>query len=94
MSTSEQSDFSENIENGAEQPEESENGGSRFRAAASRAVRTGKAAAQRWGQQSRVVAGNAKDRIKDDPVRSAAISFAVGLALGALIGRLSTRQCQ
>ena len=94
MSTSEQSGFPESTENGGKQDGESENGGARFRAAASRAVRTGKAAAQRWGQQSRVVAGNAKDRIKDDPVRSVAISFAVGLALGALIGRLSTRQCQ
>ena len=94
MSTSEESGFPESIENGGEQFGESENGRSRVRAAASRAVRTGKAAAKRWGQQSRVVAVNATDRIKDDPVRSVVISFAVGLTLGALIGRLSGRQCQ
>ena len=92
MSIGEQSGFPESIENDGER--ESENGTSRFRAAASRAVRTGKSAAQRLGRQSRAVAGNAKDRIQDDPVRSVVISFAVGLTLGALIGRLSGRQCQ
>ena len=94
MSIEEQSGFPESMENGGKQAGESENGESRFRAAASRAVRTGKSAAQRLGRQSRVVAGNAKDRIQDDPVRSVVISFAVGLTLGALIGRLSGRQCQ
>jgi ElaB/YqjD/DUF883 family membrane-anchored ribosome-binding protein len=94
MSIDEQSGFSERTENGGEHSGESENGGSRFRAAAFRAVRTGKATAQRFGRQSRVVAVSTKDRIKDDPVRSVVISFAVGLTLGALIGRLSGRQCQ
>jgi ElaB/YqjD/DUF883 family membrane-anchored ribosome-binding protein len=93
MSTSEESGFSETT-NGGEQPEESENRTSRFKAAASRVFQDGTAAAQRWGRQSRVVAVNAKDRIKDDPVPFVAISFVVGLTLGALIGRLSGRQCQ
>jgi|SoiMethySBSTD1v2_1073268.scaffolds.fasta_scaffold85200_3 ElaB/YqjD/DUF883 family membrane-anchored ribosome-binding protein len=94
MSINEESGFPESMANGGEQARESEYGASRFRGAASRAVQTGKAAAQRWGRQSRVVAVNATDRIKDDPVRSVVISFAVGLTLGALIGRLSGRQCQ
>jgi ElaB/YqjD/DUF883 family membrane-anchored ribosome-binding protein len=94
MSIDEQSGFPESMANGGEQAREWENRASRVRAAASRAVQTGKATAQRWGQQSRVVAVNATDHIKDDPVRSVVISFAVGLTLGALIGRLSGRQCQ
>ena len=93
MWTREENRLSETTNEG-EQPTESETEASRFKTAASRVYQDGKAAAQRWGRQSRVVAVNAKDRIKDDPVRFVAISFVVGLTLGALIGRLSRRQCQ
>ena len=94
MSIGEESDFSEAGENGEQEPRNSESGASRFKTAASRVFQDGKAAAQHWGRQSRVAAVSAKDRIKDDPVRSVAISFAIGLSLGALIGRLSVRQCR
>jgi ElaB/YqjD/DUF883 family membrane-anchored ribosome-binding protein len=94
MSIGEEGDFSETSGNGGQEPTKSENGASRFKATASRVFQDGKAAAQRWRQQSRVVAVNAKDRIKDDPLRSVVISFAVGLSLGALIGRLSGRQSE
>ena len=67
---------------------------SRLRSTASRAVRNGKVAAQRWARQSRIVAVNATDRIKDDPVRAAEISFVIGLSLGALAGRWSGQQRQ
>ena len=93
MSIGEESDFSETSGNGGQEPRKSKNEASRFKATASRVFQDGKAAARHWGRQSRVVADNAKDRIKDDPVRSAAISFAVGLTVGVLIGRLSGRQC-
>ena len=93
MSISEESGLSETT-NGGEQPRDPGDEASRLKAAASRVFQDGRAAAQRWSQQSRVVAVSAKDRIKDDPVRSVAISFVVGLTLGALIGRLSGRQCQ
>lgn len=51
--------------------------------------------AQRWGRQSLSAAedfaGNATDHIKHDPVRAAAISFVIGLGLGALVAWGSTR---
>lgn len=93
MSTIEESGLSETTHVG-EQARDPGNEASRFKAAASRVYQDSKAAAQRWGRQSRVVAVGAKDRIKDDPVRSVAISFVIGLSLGALVGRLSGRQCQ
>ena len=93
MSTGEEIVSSETAGNGGEQPGESANGTSRFKARASRALQSGKDVAQRWGRQSRAMAGNATDRIKDDPVRSVIIGFVIGLSLGTLIGRLSGRQC-
>lgn len=75
----EQSGLLNTTGNDGEQSRDFEIEASRFRSAASRAVRNGKAVAQRWGRQSRIaaeeLAGNATHRIKDDPVRSAAISF-------------------
>jgi ElaB/YqjD/DUF883 family membrane-anchored ribosome-binding protein len=94
MSTGEEIVSSETTGNGGEQPGESENGASRFKATASRALQSGKDIAQRWGRQSRAIAGNATDRIKDDPVRSVIIGFVIGLSLGAVIGRSSRRQCE
>jgi ElaB/YqjD/DUF883 family membrane-anchored ribosome-binding protein len=94
MSTGEESGFLGTAGNGGEQPGDLETEASRFRSAASRAVRNSKAVAQRWGRQTRDVAANATDRIKDDPLRSAAITFVIGLALGALVGRWSGRQRQ
>jgi ElaB/YqjD/DUF883 family membrane-anchored ribosome-binding protein len=92
----EQSGLLNTTGNDGEQSRDFEIEASRFRSAASRAVRNGKAVAQRWGRQSRIAAeelvGNATDRIKDDPVRSAAISFVIGLSLGALVGRWAVRQ--
>ena len=92
MSTGEEIVSSE-MGNG-EQPRESENRVSRFKATASRALQDSRDVAQRWGRQSRAFANNATDRIKDDPVRSVIIGFVIGLSVGALIGRLSGRQCQ
>jgi ElaB/YqjD/DUF883 family membrane-anchored ribosome-binding protein len=94
MSIGEDSGFLDTAGNGGEQARELETEASRFRSAASRAVKNSKAVAQRWGRQTRDVAANATDRIKDDPLRSAAITFVIGLALGALVGRWSGRQRQ
>jgi len=93
MSTVEENGLSEMAGNDAEQSDES-TGAARFRAAACRVLESGKAAAQRWDQQTRAIAGNATARIRNDPVRSVVIGFVIGLSLGALIGRLSGRQCQ
>ena len=94
MSKIEESGFFEKAHDAAEQFSQLEPEVSRLRSAASRAVQNGKAVAQRWSRQTRDAAANATDRIKDDPLRSAAITFVVGLALGALVGRWSGRQRQ
>ena len=69
--------------------------GSGLRDVASRVVQDGKTVAQRWGRQSLSAAEdfaeNATDHIKHDPVRAAAISFVIGLGLGALVAWGSTR---
>jgi ElaB/YqjD/DUF883 family membrane-anchored ribosome-binding protein len=69
---------------------------SRFTDAASRAVHNGKTIAQRWCKQGLSAAkdfsGNAADRVKHDPVSAAAVSFAVGLGLGILIGRSAAHE--
>jgi hypothetical protein len=67
MSKAEESDLLERTDDIKEHFRELEKEGSRFRAAASRAVHNGRNVAQRWGRQTRIVAANATDRIKDDP---------------------------
>ena len=76
---------------------ETDNDAPRFKAAAVRVMQTSKTAAQRWGRESMTaagqLAGNATGRIKDDPLRSAAVTFGIGLGLGVLIGwRLGRQQ--
>lgn len=93
MATVEENGLSEIAGNDGEQSNES-TGAVRFKAAACRVLESGKAVAQRWDQQTRAMAGNATERIRNDPVRSVVIGFIIGLSLGALIGRLSGRQCQ
>ena len=77
---------------------EVENEASRLKGAASRVVQQGKTTAQRWGRQglhaAEGVAGNAKDHIINDPVRSAIISFLLGVGVGALISWCSSRNHQ
>ncbi|HEY1234756.1 MAG TPA: hypothetical protein VGH22_15360 [Candidatus Binatia bacterium] len=95
MSKIEESSFSERTGDTTDPFTQIEPDISRLRSAASRAVENGKAVAQRWGRQSRSMCVNATDHIKDDPLRSAAITFVIGLSLGALVGRWSGRhQCQ
>ncbi len=94
MSAVEENGLSEIAKNDGEQRNESETGTTRFKASACRVLESGKAVAQRWDQQTRAMAGNATERIRNDPVRSVVIGFVIGLSLGALIGRLSGRQCQ
>src|SRR5689334_17446072 len=75
---------------------EAESDASRFKAAAVRVMQTSKTAAQRWGRESVTaagqLAGSATGRIKDDPLRSAAVTFGIGLGLGLLIGSCLGRQ--
>jgi ElaB/YqjD/DUF883 family membrane-anchored ribosome-binding protein len=92
MSKAEESDLLERTDDAREHFSQLEKEGSRFRAAASRAVHNGRSVAQRWGRQTRIVAANATDRIKDDPLRSAAITFVIGLSIGATVGRWAGRQ--
>jgi ElaB/YqjD/DUF883 family membrane-anchored ribosome-binding protein len=95
MSKAEVSPTSETTGNTGQPATELENERSRFKGAAIRVFQNGKTAAQRWSRQSvraaGDLAGNARERIKNDPVRTAAISFAIGLTLGAFISRYATR---
>ncbi|HLN96858.1 MAG TPA: hypothetical protein VK208_00090 [Pyrinomonadaceae bacterium] len=92
MSKAGESDLLERTDDAREHFSQLEREGSRFRAAASRAVHNGRTVAQRWGRQTRIVAASATDRIKDDPLRSAAITFVIGLSIGAMVGRWAGRQ--
>ena len=96
MSNGEENGLLETTRDAAERATRLENATSRFRAAASRAVHNGKSAAQRWGRQSLSTAGewadNATEHIKEDPVRSAAITLLIGLGLGVLIAWWSGRR--
>jgi ElaB/YqjD/DUF883 family membrane-anchored ribosome-binding protein len=89
MSTAEKNILSEESRETEERATNLEKEDSRFKAAAVRAVHSGKDVAQRWCKQGLTaaegVAGYTADHIKHDPVRSAAISFAVGLSVGALV---------
>lgn len=92
MSKIEERDFSERTRDAVEEFMPLDAEPSRFRAAASRVVHNGRSVAQHWGRQTQIVAANATDRIKDDPLRSAAITFVIGLSLGAMVGRWAGRQ--
>jgi len=88
MSKAEESAMSERTGQADEPLTSFENEGRRFRGA-TRVVQNGKTVAQRWSRQglraAQGLAGNARDRIKQDPVRSAVISVAIGLSLAALV---------
>ena len=68
---------------------------SRFKDAATRVFGDSKAMAQRWGRQglraAEGLAGSTRGHIENDPIRTAAISFVIGMTLGALIGRYASR---
>ena len=89
-----QADESSLQETSSQSGEEAVQGGndkSRFKAAASRVVQNSRTAAQRLGRQSvsaaGQLAGNARGRIEEDPLRSAGVTFVIGLGVGLLIGR-------
>jgi ElaB/YqjD/DUF883 family membrane-anchored ribosome-binding protein len=95
MSKAEESGLVEKSGDAEEHVTQLENEASRLRAAASRVVQNGKTVAQRWGRQGLTaaegLAGNATNHIKHDPVRSVAISFVIGLGVGAVVGWGSAR---
>ena len=95
MSKAEVSPTSETTGNAEELPTQLQNERSRFKVTAIRVVQDGKTVAQRWSRQglraAGELAGNAREHIKNDPLLTAAISFVIGLTLGALITRRSIR---
>jgi ElaB/YqjD/DUF883 family membrane-anchored ribosome-binding protein len=95
MSKVEVNPTSETTDNTEQAATEVENGPSRFKGAAIRVFQNGKTVAERWSSQSvraaGDLAGSARERIKNDPIRTAAISFAIGMTLGALISRYASR---